>query len=183
MFVTQKLWKSYRIHTHLPGAPCCRDINILHLRFLFWRETTNRRQRQNRNGSCCLGKPATIYDFWMFIWKSRGLVPLPRAIGVCIIPCEKAWHWLHHEIDPHIFMLRNRISQEKNTVCVLISFTSNEIQVRKVSGKQSVAGGCHEGEWTPANIMKSRVPVLQVLQSTCRSRFSWKQNIEWTSPF
>ena len=63
--------------------------------------------------------------------KEQGVGSFARAIGACIIPCEKAWHWFHHEIDPHIFMLRNRMNRRKIfTVCVLISFTSNEIQVR-----------------------------------------------------
>ena len=31
-----------------------------------------RDKKQNRNGSCCLGKPATIYDFRMFIRKEQG---------------------------------------------------------------------------------------------------------------
>ena len=58
-------------------------------------ETTNQRQRQNRNGSWVMlsGKPATIWDFRVFIWKSR-VGSFARAIGGCIMTCEKDWHWL-----------------------------------------------------------------------------------------
>ena len=55
MFVKQNLWKSYRLlvaqTTHLPGAPCCRDINILLLCCCFGGKQQIGDKKQNRNGS------------------------------------------------------------------------------------------------------------------------------------
>ena len=109
-----RIWKMILATMTNALLPSCallqlRYINIVHL-LLFccsFGGNNTQRQRQNRNGSCCLANQLLL-GISGCSYERAVLVSLPVAIGACIIRFEKAWRWFPVARNwPQIFMLQS----------------------------------------------------------------------------